>query len=42
MKPTELRDENGTVIVASLQTYGDTIHTLVERKDFNGLFLPGF
>eukprot|EP01015_Nassula_variabilis_P017484 TRINITY_DN2758_c0_g1_i1.p1 TRINITY_DN2758_c0_g1~~TRINITY_DN2758_c0_g1_i1.p1 ORF type:complete len:318 (-),score=95.09 TRINITY_DN2758_c0_g1_i1:104-1057(-) len=42
MKPTELTDENGTVIVASLQTYGDTIHSLIERKNFNGLFLPGF
>jgi 4-hydroxyphenylpyruvate dioxygenase len=41
-KPTELKDENGTVIVASVQTYGDTIHTFVQRVDFKGVFLPGF
>jgi len=40
--PTELKDEHGTAIVASIQTYGDTIHTFVERKNFKGLFLPGF
>jgi len=41
-EPTELKDENGTVIVSSVQTYGDTIHTFVERRDFTGVFLPGF
>lgn len=41
-EPTTLTDENGTVIVSSVQTYGDTIHTFVERKDFTGVFLPGF
>ena len=40
--PEELKDENGTVIVATVQTYGDTNHTFVERKDFKGVFLPGF
>jgi len=30
------------VILASVQTYGDTIHTFVERKNFKGTFLPGF
>jgi 4-hydroxyphenylpyruvate dioxygenase len=37
-----LADENGVVIVASLQTYGDTIHTLVQRVDYKGPFLPGY
>jgi len=41
-EPQELRDENGSVIIASVQTYGDTIHTFVERRDFTGVFLPGF
>jgi len=41
-EPQTLSDENGSVIVASVQTYGDTIHTFVERTDFTGLFLPGF
>jgi len=41
-EPWEEKDENGTVIFAQVKTYGDTIHTFVERKDYKGLFLPGF
>ena len=41
-KPRVLKDENGEVVVASIQTYGETIHTFVERKNYNGPFLPGF
>jgi 4-hydroxyphenylpyruvate dioxygenase len=41
-QPTVLRDEAGEVVVAAIQTYGDTIHSLVERSDYRGLFLPGF
>jgi 4-hydroxyphenylpyruvate dioxygenase len=41
-EPEELKDEHGSVIVASVQTYGDTFHTFVQRVDYNGPFLPGF
>jgi len=41
-EPEVLQDENGSVVVATIQTYGSTHHTFVERKDFNGVFLPGF
>ena len=41
-EPKVLRDENGEVVVASIKTYGDTIHTFVERKNYRGIFLPGF
>jgi hypothetical protein len=40
--PRELKDEDGTVVVASIHTYGDTIHTFVERKNYRGVFMPGF
>lgn len=40
--PKTLQDQNGEVRVASIQTYGDTIHTFVERKNYQGLFLPGY
>jgi 4-hydroxyphenylpyruvate dioxygenase len=30
------------VVVATVQTYGETTHTFVERKNYKGLFLPGF
>jgi 4-hydroxyphenylpyruvate dioxygenase len=38
----ELKDENGVVRTASIATYGDTIHTFVERGGYHGRFLPGF
>ena len=41
-KPTVLRDDFGEVVIAGIHTYGDTIHTLVERRNYKGLFLPGF
>jgi 4-hydroxyphenylpyruvate dioxygenase len=40
--PFEEKDEHGTVVMASIATYGDTIHTFVERKNYRGLFLPGY
>ena len=41
-EPTTLQDENGTVIVSSVKTYGDTIHTFVQRVNYTGPFLPGY
>lgn len=40
--PETLKDEHGSVIISSVQTYGDTIHTFVQRVDYTGPFLPGF
>lgn len=40
--PFTLTDEDGTVKKAVIGTYGDTIHTLVERKDYKGIFMPGY
>jgi 4-hydroxyphenylpyruvate dioxygenase len=41
-EPYILKDDHGTVALASIATYGDTVHTFVERKDYHGTFLPGF
>ena len=41
-EPLELKDEFGSVKVASIATYGDTIHTFVERRDYHGAFMPGY
>ncbi|SOD65014.1 4-hydroxyphenylpyruvate dioxygenase [Streptomyces zhaozhouensis] len=41
-EPEELSDENGTVVVAAVATYGETRHTLVERRDYKGPYLPGY
>lgn len=41
-EPTVLRDDYGEVVLASIRTYGDTLHTFVERRNYNGPFLPGY
>ncbi len=41
-EPHEIRDEHGSVRVASIATYGDTLHTFVDRSDYAGAFLPGY
>ncbi|MEM8559356.1 MAG: 4-hydroxyphenylpyruvate dioxygenase [Bacteroidota bacterium] len=41
-EPEVLSDDHGEVVVAAIETYGDTIHTFVERSNYAGLFLPGF
>ena len=40
--PEVLSDEDGEVIVATVATYGDTTHTLVQRGGYSGAFMPGF
>jgi 4-hydroxyphenylpyruvate dioxygenase len=42
MQPKEEKDENGTVVISGIHTYGDTVHLFVERKNYNGIFLPGY
>ncbi|MDQ3393404.1 MAG: 4-hydroxyphenylpyruvate dioxygenase [Bacteroidota bacterium] len=37
-----LQDNHGSVKLAAIHTYGDTIHTFVERNNYQGIFLPGF
>ncbi|MCE2940466.1 MAG: 4-hydroxyphenylpyruvate dioxygenase [Gemmatimonadota bacterium] len=41
-EPEVLRDEHGEVVVAAIRTYGETIHSLVERRHYRGVFMPGF
>jgi len=42
MEPQTLRDENGDVVLSGIHTYGDTVHLFVERKNYKGVFMPGF
>lgn len=42
MEPTVEEDEHGKVVRSGIYTYGETIHLFVERKDYNGTFLPGY
>ena len=42
LEPTVLSDDDGEMVVAGIHTYGDTVHLFVERKNYNGVFMPGF
>ena len=42
MEPTVEKDEHGEVVRSGIYTYGETVHIFVERKNYNGAFLPGF
>jgi 4-hydroxyphenylpyruvate dioxygenase len=41
-EPARFEDDDGVVELASIATYGDTIHTFVDRSGYVGAFLPGF
>lgn len=42
MEPKTEKDTEGTVVRSGIYTYGETVHIFVERKDYNGTFLPGY
>ncbi|GAB1430728.1 4-hydroxyphenylpyruvate dioxygenase [Ignavibacteria bacterium] len=42
MEPREESDAHGHVVRSGIHTYGDTVHIFVERKNYNGIFLPGY
>jgi 4-hydroxyphenylpyruvate dioxygenase len=41
-EPRIEKDNSGEVVRAGIHTYGDTVHIFVERKNYNGVFIPGF
>jgi 4-hydroxyphenylpyruvate dioxygenase len=42
VEPHDISDDNGTVRVATIATYGETRHTLVDRSGYSGPYLPGY
>lgn len=42
MEPKEVFDDNGVVRMSGIHTYGDTVHLFIERKNYKGIFLPGY
>ena len=42
MEPTVEQDDYGQVVRSGIYTYGETAHIFVERKNYNGIFLPGY
>jgi 4-hydroxyphenylpyruvate dioxygenase len=41
-KPHDSSDGHGTIRSATIGTYGDTVHTLVDRSHYDGIYLPGY
>lgn len=41
-QPKVLSDEHGEAVTSGIYTYGETVHLFVERKHYNGVFLPGY
>jgi 4-hydroxyphenylpyruvate dioxygenase len=41
-EPKAVVDEDGAFVSAAVHTYGDTIHTFIERQNYQGAFAPGF
>ncbi|MCU0336703.1 MAG: 4-hydroxyphenylpyruvate dioxygenase [Sediminibacterium sp.] len=42
LEPTVLTDAEGEVIISGIHTYGDTVHLFIERKNYKGVFMPGY
>jgi 4-hydroxyphenylpyruvate dioxygenase len=42
LQPETIQDQHGTIKRSGIHTYGDTVHIFIERKDYHGVFLPGF
>ena len=42
MEPKRVADENGELVMSGIHTYGETIHLFIERKNYNGVFMPGY
>lgn len=42
MEPTTQTEKDGEVRMSGIYTYGETVHLFVERKNYNGVFLPGY
>jgi 4-hydroxyphenylpyruvate dioxygenase len=42
MEPQVMKDNDGEIVISGIHTYGETVHLFIERKNYNGAFLPGF
>ena len=42
LEPVKLNDDSGSMLMSGIHIYGDTVHVFVERKDYKGVFMPGY
>jgi 4-hydroxyphenylpyruvate dioxygenase len=42
MSPQHMKDDDGELVMSGIHTYGDTVHLFIERKNYRGIFMPGY
>jgi 4-hydroxyphenylpyruvate dioxygenase len=42
LEPQLLNDETGEIVMSGIHTYGETVHLFIERKNYQGPFMPGY
>ena len=42
LEPVTLSDDKGALVMSGIHTYGETVHLFIERKNYTGVFMPGF
>ncbi|MDQ6757608.1 MAG: 4-hydroxyphenylpyruvate dioxygenase, partial [Bacteroidota bacterium] len=42
LQPQTLKDDTGEVVMSGIHIYGDTVHLFIERKNYTGIFMPGY
>ena len=42
MEPVTSKDDSGEVVTSGIHIYGDTVHLFIERKNYKGIFMPGY
>jgi 4-hydroxyphenylpyruvate dioxygenase len=42
MEPVRTENEDGVFVMSGIHTYGDTVHLFIERKEYTGIFMPGY
>ena len=42
LSPVSLQDETGEIVMSGIHIYGETVHVFIERKNYSGVFMPGY
>jgi len=42
MEPQIIKDDTGELVMSGIHTYGETVHLFIERKNYTGVFMPGY
>ncbi len=42
MEPKIVKDDSGEIVMSGIHIYGETVHVFIERKNYSGVFMPGY